>query len=88
MLGLTLHKALELGVIGDGAGGNSAASRVIITETNEVMDNLRKNWERNYPSSLSGSNESVTEESNNKSHALSVEAMAHSAGHRGLRSRP
>ena len=75
MLGLTLHKALELGIIGDGAGGNNAASRVIITETNEVMDNLRKNWERNYPSSLSDSNESVTEESNNKSHALSVEEL-------------
>lgn len=52
MLGLALHKAFELGIIRDGEDSdrrNGAPSRVILTETNEVMDNLRKNLERNYP---------------------------------------
>ncbi len=78
MLGLSLHKALETGIIGDGDGGKKVSSRVIITETNEVMDNLRKNLERNYPSASSDSNESVSEMSNTKldgSHKLSVEEL-------------
>jgi len=48
MLGLTLHKALELGVIG-GDDDNNNKWRVILTETDEVMDNLRSNFEHNYP---------------------------------------
>ena len=75
MLGLTLHKALELGIIGNEDDGNKAASRVIITETNEVMDNLRKNLERNYPSSSSDTSDSVIEKKSTKLHELSVEEL-------------
>eukprot|EP00534_Pseudo-nitzschia_fraudulenta_P018775 CAMPEP_0201262612 /NCGR_PEP_ID=MMETSP0853-20130426/6588_1 /ASSEMBLY_ACC=CAM_ASM_000640 /TAXON_ID=183588 /ORGANISM="Pseudo-nitzschia fraudulenta, Strain WWA7" /LENGTH=57 /DNA_ID=CAMNT_0047565987 /DNA_START=1 /DNA_END=170 /DNA_ORIENTATION=+ len=35
----------------DGTSSSSpSSSRVILTETNEVIENLRKNLERNYPS--------------------------------------
>lgn len=73
MLGLSLNKAFELGLIGDGDGGNKVASRVIITETNEVMDNLRRNLERNYPT-----NENITDGTKtirHGSHELSVEEL-------------
>ena len=57
MLGLSLHKAFEMGILkrnneGDGthASGMLPSSRVILTETNDVMENLRGNFERNYPS--------------------------------------
>mmetsp|Transcript_26996 Transcript_26996/g.63383 ORF Transcript_26996/g.63383 Transcript_26996/m.63383 type:complete len:393 (-) Transcript_26996:365-1543(-) len=57
MLGLALHKAFELGVLernNDGNGHNASgvlsSSRVILTETNEVIENLRGNLELNYPS--------------------------------------
>eukprot|EP00536_Pseudo-nitzschia_multiseries_P012197 jgi/Psemu1/290135/fgenesh1_pg.451_\ len=45
MLGLSLHKAFELGIIGD--DGCVESSRVILTETSEVMNNLRSNLEHN-----------------------------------------
>ena len=38
-----------MGVLGEDESKNAVVSRVVITETNEVMDNLRKNLERNYP---------------------------------------
>ncbi|KAG7365403.1 lysine methyltransferase [Nitzschia inconspicua] len=48
MLGLTLHRALELAVNQNNLEGNKPC-RVILTETNEVMDNLRRNFHRNCP---------------------------------------
>ena len=78
MLGLSLNKAFELGIIGNGDGGNKVASRVIITETNEVMDNLRKNLERNYPTSALDSNKSAADSGTTNlqgSHELSVEEL-------------
>ena len=58
MLGLTLHKALELGVIGGDDDNNNW--RVILTETDEVMDNLRCNFEHNYPPRNNSPNSSTT----------------------------
>jgi predicted nicotinamide N-methyase len=45
MLGLTIHKALEMKMDKHQAGG--LQWRVILTETDEVMDNLRRNFQRN-----------------------------------------
>ncbi len=78
MLGLALHKAFELGMIKDGNGsarGNrtKVASRVVVTETDEVMNNLRKNLEKNYSSSEGG--RIIKNSGDNISHELSVEEL-------------
>jgi hypothetical protein len=78
LLGLCLHKAFELGIIGDSDnGGAFSSSRVVVTETNEVMANLRKNFERNYPTLFSeGSNTTGTGGGSSvQAHRLSVEEL-------------
>jgi len=78
MLGLALHKAFALGMIDEDGNdsakrGSKVASRVVVTETDQVMDNLRKNLEKNYPSSKDGR---IIENSvENISHELSVEEL-------------
>jgi len=50
MLGLTLHKALELDVIKRPQQQQRKNKwRIFLTETDEVMENLRHNFEQNYP---------------------------------------
>jgi hypothetical protein len=77
MLGLSLHKAFELGIIGDSDKGSAfSSSRVVVTETNEVMDNLRKNFEQNYPlPSSEGSTTTTGWVTNLQAHRLSVEEL-------------
>mmetsp|Transcript_19916 Transcript_19916/g.43281 ORF Transcript_19916/g.43281 Transcript_19916/m.43281 type:complete len:377 (-) Transcript_19916:432-1562(-) len=73
MLGISLHKAFELGIIGDEECIESS-SRVILTETNEVMDNLRRNLEQNYP--LQTTNDDDEHKSNKKpAHIVSVDEL-------------
>ncbi|OEU23016.1 hypothetical protein FRACYDRAFT_233182 [Fragilariopsis cylindrus CCMP1102] len=73
MLGLTLHKALELGVIGGNDDTNNKW-RVILTETDEVMDNLRSNLEHNYPPRHNSPNSS-TPNNTTPSSLLSVDEL-------------
>lgn len=73
MLGLTLHKALELGVIGGNDDTNNKW-RIILTETNEVMDNLRSNLEHNYPPRHNSPNSS-TPNNTTSSSLLSVDEL-------------
>jgi hypothetical protein len=59
MLGLSLYKADRLGLIGDYELSKNGPApplldRVIVTETGEVMDSLRKNMERNFSSDGGG----------------------------------
>ena len=77
LLGLSLHKAFELGIIGNSdKGGAFSSSRVVVTETNEVMDNLSKNFEQNYPPSSKGNNTTNTGGGSNvQAHRLSVEEL-------------
>lgn len=80
LLGLSLHKAFELGIVGKHNDNEGTAipssSRVILTETSEVMDNLRGNLERNYPP-LSCEDESATalDTKSHDEHKLSVEEL-------------
>jgi len=75
MLGLSLHKAFQLGILGEAKSKNTMASRVVITETNEVMDNLRKNLERNYPSLPSDDTIRGGEKNLQNEHELFVEEL-------------
>lgn len=81
MLGLSLQKAFELGIVGnieETGGGNAVTSRVVLTETNEVMDNLRKNFEQNHPSQSSEDERTTTKSGDSNlqhPHELSVEEL-------------
>lgn len=75
MLGLSLHTAFQLGILERNVTSamSPTSSRVILTETNEVMGNLRGNFERNYPSP---SSEEVTEKPPPVArHQISVEEL-------------
>jgi len=72
MLGLSLHKAFDLGIIGE--KGDVESSRVILTETSEVMDNLRRNLEHNF--SPSTTNDCKVGTRNEKvAHIVSVDEL-------------
>ena len=58
MLGLTLYKAIELGIVKENQQPRNW--RVILTETDEVINNLRRNFEINY-----GSNSNVDNTADN-----------------------
>lgn len=74
MLGLSLHKAFELGIIGGDERIELSSSRVILTETNEVMENLQRNLEQNYPC-LSPNNGDDCESNKKAVHHVSVDEL-------------
>lgn len=66
MLGLCLHRALQMTQEqqqesrGNDETGRLPLCRVVLTETNEVMDNLRKNFNRNYYSGCNSTDNDKT----------------------------
>jgi hypothetical protein len=73
LLGLSLHRAFALGILGE----TTLSSRVVVTETREVLDNLKRNLEANFPTRSDGDEglTATTATIGPPAHQLSVEEL-------------